>query len=52
MTIIASTDRGFARALRKVATRSRSQTASVEKNVRAILKAVERGGDDAVLRVG
>ncbi|MCC2642626.1 MAG: hisD [Nitrospira sp.] len=50
MTIIASTDRGFARALRKVATRSRSQTASVEKNVRAILKAVERGGDDAVLR--
>jgi len=50
MTIIASADRGFDRALRKITTRSRSQSASVEKKVRAILQAVERGGDRAVLR--
>jgi histidinol dehydrogenase len=50
MTIFASTDRGFANALRKIATRSRSQGASVEKSVRVILRAVERGGDRAVLR--
>ena len=50
MTIIASTDRNFAKALRKIALRSRFQGAAVESNVRIILKAVERGGDRAVLR--
>ena len=50
MTIFASTDRAFAKALQKIANRSRSQVASVEKSVRTILKAVERGGDRAVLR--
>ena len=50
MTILASTDRAFGKALRKIVTRSRSQAASVEKSVRAILRAVERGGDRAVLR--
>ncbi|MGZ8422827.1 MAG: histidinol dehydrogenase, partial [Nitrospira sp.] len=50
MTIFASSDRTFAKALRKIVTRSRSQGASVEKSVRTILKAVERGGDRAVLR--
>lgn len=50
MAIIASTDRGFAKALQKIVTRSRSQHGTVEKNVRTILQAVERGGDRAVLR--
>jgi histidinol dehydrogenase len=50
MTILASTDRAFAKALRKIVTRSRSQAASVEKSVRGILQAVEKGGDRAVLR--
>ncbi|MBA2485098.1 MAG: histidinol dehydrogenase [Nitrospira sp.] len=50
MTIISSSDRAFAKTLRKIATRSRSQSAGVEKSVRAILQAVERGGDRAVLR--
>ena len=50
MAILANTDRGYAKALRKVVTRSRSQGASVEKAVRVILQAVERGGDRAVLR--
>ena len=50
MTILASTDRAFAKALRKIATRSQSQGANVEKSVRVILKSVERGGDRAVLR--
>ncbi|MGC3974275.1 MAG: histidinol dehydrogenase [Nitrospira sp.] len=50
MTILESTDRAFAKALRKITTRSRSQAATVEKSVRAILQAVEKGGDRAVVR--
>lgn len=50
MTILERTDHAFAKALRKITTRSRSQAASVEKSVRAILQAVEKGGDRAVLR--
>ena len=50
MKIIASTDRAFLPALKKVAMRARAQGAAVEKPVRAILQAVERGGDKAVLR--
>jgi hypothetical protein len=37
MIILASTDRAFAKTLRKIATRSQSQGASVEKSVRVIL---------------
>ena len=50
MKIVASTDRAFLPTLKKVASRSRVQGAAVEKPVRAILQAVERGGDKAVLR--
>ncbi|MBX3236682.1 MAG: histidinol dehydrogenase [Nitrospiraceae bacterium] len=50
MPIISNSDRGFATALRKIVNRSRSQSATVEKSVRTILQAVERGGDRAVLR--
>jgi len=50
MIILASTDRAYDKALRKIVTRARTQGAGVEKSVRTILKAVERGGDRAVLR--
>lgn len=50
MKIVASTDRAFIPTLKKVALRARVQGAAVEKPVRAILQAVERGGDKAVLR--
>jgi histidinol dehydrogenase len=50
MKIVASTDRAFIPTLKKVASRARVQGAAVEKPVRAILQAVERGGDKAVLR--
>jgi histidinol dehydrogenase len=50
MKIIASTDRAFMPALKKVASRARAQGAAVEKPVKSILQAVERGGDKAVLR--
>ncbi|HEX5550766.1 MAG TPA: histidinol dehydrogenase [Nitrospira sp.] len=50
MKIVASTDRAFIPTLKKVASRARIQGAAVEKPVRAILQAVERGGDKAVLR--
>lgn len=50
MNIITHTDRAFAKALRKIVTRSRSQSGSVEKTVRTILQATEKGGDRAVLR--
>ena len=50
MTILASTDRTFAKALRTIVTRSRLQGAGIEKAARTILRAVERGGDRAVLR--
>ncbi len=50
MKIVVSTDRAFGPALKKVASRARVQGAAVEKPVRAILQAVERGGDKAMLR--
>ena len=50
MKIVASTDRAFIPTLKKVASRARIQGAAVEKPVRAILQAVERSGDKAVLR--
>src|ERR1041385_7049973 len=50
MKIVASTERAFLPALKKVALRARRQGAAVEKTVKSILQAVERGGDKAVLR--
>lgn len=50
MKIVASTDRAFIPTLKRVASRARIQGAAVEKPVRAILQAIERGGDKAVLR--
>jgi len=50
MKIVASTDRSFIPTLKRVASRARIQGAAVEKPVRAILQAVEREGDKAVLR--
>ena len=50
MKIVASTERTFLPALKKVASRARVQGAAVEKTVKSILQAVERGGDKAVLR--
>ena len=50
MKIVASTDRAFIPTLKRVASRARIQGAAVEKPARAILQAVERGGDKAVLR--
>ena len=50
MKIVATTERAFLPALKKVASRARVQGAAVEKTVKSILQAVERGGDKAVLR--
>jgi histidinol dehydrogenase len=50
MKIVDSTERAFLPALKKVTSRGRVQGAAVEKTVKAILQAVERGGDKAVLR--
>jgi len=50
MKIVASTERAFLPALKKVASRARVQGTAVEKTVKSILQAVERGGDKAVLR--
>ncbi|BCA56115.1 Histidinol dehydrogenase [Nitrospira sp. KM1] len=50
MKILASTDRTFGAAVKKVASRARIQGVAVEKTVKAILQAVEKGGDQAVLR--
>ncbi|WP_447599310.1 histidinol dehydrogenase [Nitrospira sp. Nam80] len=50
MKIIAQTDKAFPGALKRIAGRSRIQGDAVEKSVRAILSAVERGGDRAVIR--
>lgn len=50
MKIVASSDRAFAPTLKKVALRATVQGAAVEKTVKALLQAVERGGDKAVLR--
>lgn len=50
MKIVDSTERAFLPALKKVTSRGRVQGAAVEKTVKAILQAVERGGNKAVLR--
>lgn len=50
MKIVSSTDRSFSAAVKKVAGRARIQGAAVEKTVKAILQAVEKAGDRAVLR--
>lgn len=50
MKVIANTDRAFAAALKRITTRVRLQTTAVEKGVKTILQAVERGGDQAVAR--
>ena len=50
MKIVSSSDRTFAAAVKKVAGRARVQGAVVERSVKTILQAVERGGDRAVLR--
>jgi histidinol dehydrogenase len=50
MKIVTQADRGFEPALKKAATRGQTAGTSVEKTVRTILQAVERGGDKAVIR--
>jgi len=50
MKVIASTDRAFKGALKRITSRSNRQGGSVEIVARTILKAVERGGDRAVIR--
>ena len=50
MKIISRTDRTFAAVLKRITGRGRIQTAGVEKSVKAILNAVEHGGDRAILR--
>jgi len=50
MKIVTQADRTFHTSLKKAASRGQTAGASVEKTVRTILQAVERGGDKAVLR--
>ncbi|MBH0196952.1 MAG: histidinol dehydrogenase [Nitrospira sp.] len=50
MKIVTQADRSFLPSLKKVISRGQATGASVEKTVRSILQAVERGGDKAVLR--
>ena len=50
MKIVTQADRSFLPSLKKVMSRGQAAGASVEKTVRSILQAVERGGDKAVLR--
>lgn len=50
MKVISNTDRNFAAALKRVATRAGVRSRTVEKTVHTILQAVERGGDQAVVR--
>jgi histidinol dehydrogenase len=50
MKIVTQADRGFLPSLKKAASRGRAAGVAVEKTVRTILQAVERGGDKAVLR--
>ncbi len=50
MKIVTQADRNFLPFLKKAAYRGQSGSAAVEKTVRSILQAVERGGDKAVLR--
>lgn len=50
MKIVTRADRAFLTSLKKTVSRGQAAGASVEKAVRTILQAVERGGDKAVLR--
>lgn len=50
MKLVASTDRAFKATVKRVASRSNLHGGSVEAAVKTILKAVERGGDSAVVR--
>ena len=50
MKIVTQADRSFLPSLKKAASRGQAAGAAVEKTVRTILQAVERGGDKAVLR--
>lgn len=50
MKIVTQADRNFLPSLKKAAFRGRATDEVVEKTVRTILQAVERGGDKAVLR--
>lgn len=50
MKVLMSSDRAFKAALRRVTSRSNLQGGKVEAAVRTILKAVARGGDNAVIR--
>ncbi len=50
MKIVSTQDRNFSQVLRKVRNRSSYQSSQVEKSVKGILRAVEKGGDAAVAR--
>ena len=50
MKVIASTDRAFKPAVKRITTRSNFQAGPIESVVKSILKAVERGGDRAISR--
>ncbi|HEV8540478.1 MAG TPA: histidinol dehydrogenase [Nitrospiraceae bacterium] len=50
MKVIATTDRAFKTIIKRVTSRSNLQGGAVETAVKTILKAVERGGDSAIIR--
>jgi histidinol dehydrogenase len=50
MKIVTQADRNFLPSLKKAASRGQASGAAVEKTVRTILQAIQRGGDRAVLR--
>jgi histidinol dehydrogenase len=50
MKIVTQADRSFLPSLKKTVSRGQAAGAAVEKTVRTILQAVQRGGDSAVLR--
>ena len=50
MKIVSQGNRNFTQVLRRVCNRSSQQSAQVEKGVKGILRAVEKGGDAAVAR--
>lgn len=50
MKLIASTDRAFKGAIQRITSRSHFQAGRIEASVKSILKAVERGGDRALVR--
>ena len=50
MRVIATTDRTYKAAVKKIVSRSNLGSGKIEATVKTILKAVERGGDAAVSR--